>query len=182
LNSKKGYLHCKNSPTELICGESHPSLSIVGSFDLRDTVLYPIPVNNKLRVYTKQLQIEDIEELKVFNKIRNYHSQKFCHPYKLYGFWDTDTGEEYKAAGGLRLLLDAQARIDLPTREYRMTLQEKYIKGLNEPKEPVFRNCFSVRPVRKSSLIVNQYLRRVCFSDVTTYHSPPYDYTRTNED
>jgi hypothetical protein len=53
---------------------------------------------------------------------------------------------------------------------------------LNQPKESVFRNCFSVRPVRKSSLIVNQCLKRVCFLDVTTYHSPPYDYTRTNED
>jgi hypothetical protein len=55
-------------------------------------------------------------------------------------------------------------------------------KGLNKLKEPVFRNFYSVRPVRKSSLIVNQCLKRVCFLDVITYHSPPYDYTRTNED
>jgi hypothetical protein len=56
------------------------------------------------------------------------------------------------------------------------------MKGLDEPKKPVFRNCYSVSPVRKSSLLVNQYLKRVCFSDVTTYHSPPYYYTRTNKD
>jgi hypothetical protein len=82
----------------------------------------------------------------------------------------------------LQLLLDAQVRIDLPTREYRKTLRENWIKGLSEPKELVFHNCFSVRPVCKSSLIVNQYFKRVCFSDITTYHSPPYDYTRTNKD
>jgi hypothetical protein len=100
----------------------------------------------------------------------------------LYGFWNTITAEEYKAAGGLQLLLDAQVRIDLPTGEYRKTLRDNWINGLDEPKDPVFRNCFSVRPVRKSSLIVNQYLKRVCFSDITTYHSPPYDYNRTNKD
>jgi hypothetical protein len=49
-------------------------------------------------VYTKQLQEEDIDELKYLYKHRQYkglqyHSQKFSHPYKLYGFWNTDTGE-----------------------------------------------------------------------------------------
>jgi hypothetical protein len=130
--------------------------------------LYPIPIIGKLKVYTKQLQEEDIDELRYLYKLRQYkvlqyHSQKFNHPYKLYGFWDTDTGEEYKAAGGLQPLLDAQVRIDLPTLDYRKTLQERIAKGLNKPKEPVFCNCFSVRPVRKSSLIVNQCLKRVCF-------------------
>jgi hypothetical protein len=85
-------------------------------------------------VYTKQLQEEDIDELKYLYKLRpykgfHYHSQKFSHPYKLYGFWNTDTGEEYKAAGGLQLLLKATVRIDLPTREYRKSLREKYIKA-----------------------------------------------------
>jgi hypothetical protein len=103
---------CEDLPTEFICGRSHPSLSTVGSFDLRDTVLYPIPVNDKLRVYTKQLQEEDIDELKYLYKLSQYkgiqyHSQKFSHPYKLYGIWNTYTLEEYKAAGGLQLLLDS---------------------------------------------------------------------------
>jgi hypothetical protein len=92
----------------------------------------------------------------------------------LYGFWNTFTAEVNKAAGGLQLLLDAQELIDLPTHEYRKPLWENWIKGLEEPKEPVFRNCYSVRPIRKSSLLVNQYLKRVCFSDITTHHIPPY--------
>jgi hypothetical protein len=107
---------CEDLPTEFICGRSYNSLSTIGSFNLRDTVLYPIPVNDKLRVYTKQLQEEDIEELRYLYKLClykgfHYQSQKFCHPYKLYGFWNTDTGEEYKAAGGLQLLLDVQKDI-----------------------------------------------------------------------
>jgi hypothetical protein len=173
---------CEDLPSEYICLESPPSISTVGSFDLGDTVLYPITGDRKIKRYTQELQVEDIDELKVFYKIRNYRSQKFCHPYKLYGFWNTDTAEEYKAAGGFQLLLDTQVHIELPTREYRKILRENCMKGFNEPKEPVFRNCFSVRPVGKSSLIVNQYLKRVCFSDITTYHSPPYDYSRTNKD
>jgi hypothetical protein len=79
-------------------------------------------------------------------------------------------------------LLDAQIRIDLSTLEYQKPLRENWIKGLDKRKEPVFYNCYSVRPVRKSSLIVNQFLKRICFSDITTYHSPPYDYTSTNKD
>jgi hypothetical protein len=109
-------------------------------------------------VYTKKLQEKEIGELKLLCKVRQYRSQKFCHPYKLYGFWNTFTAEAYKAAGGLQLLLDAQVRIDLPTREYRKTLRENWIKGLDKPKELVIYNCYRVKPDRKSSLIVNQYL------------------------
>jgi hypothetical protein len=114
---------CRVSPEYLYCW----------SFDLRDTVLYPIPGDRKIKRYTQELQIEDIDEWKVFYKIRNYHSHKFCHPYKLYGFWNTDTGEEYKAAGGLQLLLDAQVRIDLPTHEYTylpMSTERYYSKSV----------------------------------------------------
>jgi hypothetical protein len=87
-------------------------------FDLRDTVLYPVPGNNKIKRYTQELQVEDIEELKFLDKLDLYRSQKFCHLYKFYGFWDTLTAELYKVAGGLQLLWDAQERIDLPSREY----------------------------------------------------------------
>jgi hypothetical protein len=90
-------------PSEYVCVESHPSISSIGSFDLRDTVLYPVPGDRKIKRYNQELQVEDIDELKVFYKIRNYRSQKFCHPYKLYGFWSTFMAEEYKAAGGLQL-------------------------------------------------------------------------------
>jgi hypothetical protein len=73
---------CEDLPTKFICGRSHKSLSTIYSFDLRDTVLYPIPVNNKLRLYTKQLQEEDIDELKYLykpcqDKGFHYHEQKF---------------------------------------------------------------------------------------------------------
>jgi hypothetical protein len=92
------------------------------------------------------------------------------------------SAEFYKAAGGLQLLWDAPVRIDLPSREYTKKLRKNWIKGLEEPKDPVFRNCYCVRPVRKRSLLVNQYLKPVWFLAITTYHSPPYDYTRTNKD
>jgi hypothetical protein len=84
---------CEDLPSEYIWVESHPSISTVSSFDLRDTVLYPVTGDRKVKCYAQQLQIEDIEELKVVYKIRNYRSQKFCHPYKLFGFWNTDTCE-----------------------------------------------------------------------------------------
>jgi hypothetical protein len=79
---------CEDLPTEFICGKSHKSLSTIGSFDLRDTILYPILVTNKLLVYTRKLQEDDIDELKYLYKLRpykgfHYHSQKFRHPYKL---------------------------------------------------------------------------------------------------
>jgi hypothetical protein len=134
---------CEDLPSEYICVDSHPSISTVGSFDLWDTVLYPIPGDRKIKRCTQELQVEDIDELKVFYKIRKYRSQKFFHPYKLSFFWNTDTGEEYKAAGGLQLLLDAQVRIDLTIREYRKTLREKCIKDLNEPKDPLALGLFA---------------------------------------
>jgi hypothetical protein len=34
---------CEDLPSEYICARSHPSISSIGSFDLRDTVLYPVP-------------------------------------------------------------------------------------------------------------------------------------------
>jgi hypothetical protein len=173
---------CEDLPSEYICLESHPSISTVGSFDLRDTVLYPVPGDNKVKRYTQQLQVEDIDELKFLYKLHRYRSQKICHPYKWYGFWDTLSAELYKVAGGLQLLWDTQERIDLPSREYRKSLRANWIKCLDEQKEPEFFNCYCIRPVRKRSLLFNQQLNRVCFSDITTYYSPPYDYTRTNKD
>jgi hypothetical protein len=141
---------CEDLPSEYICVESHPSISTIGSFDLRDTVLYPVAGDNKVKGYTQQLQVEDIDELKFLYKLDRYRSQKFCHPYKFYGFWDTLTAELYKVAGGLQPLWDAQERIDLPFHEYLKSLRENWIKCLDKPKEPEFFNCFCVSPVRKS--------------------------------
>jgi hypothetical protein len=80
-------------------------------------------------------------------------------------------------------LSEISDRIDLPARAYRKVPWENWNpQNYHEPEEPQFFNCYSVRPVRKGSLLVNQEFLRVFFSDITTYHCPPYDYTRANKD
>jgi hypothetical protein len=43
-------------------------------------------------------------------------------------------------------------------------------------------NCYTVAPVRTSTLFVTQVIKRICFSDITTYHKQPYEHTRDNKD
>jgi hypothetical protein len=77
------------TPTSYICGESLTTLDSVGSLDMRDTVLYPIPTDEHQRILVKAVQVKDYPELKYFYKFLRYRTQKFNNPYKFYGFWNT---------------------------------------------------------------------------------------------
>jgi hypothetical protein len=176
---------CTTLPSVFVCGQSLPSLDSIRSYDLRDTVLYPVPVNPTEKIAYKESQIFNCNELDLLYRFPLYRTFKFNNPYKLYSYWNPAARIDSSITGGWPRIIERQYQIDCPSLVYRKKLFESYpVRNIfyTPPELSKVSNCYSVKPVRKNSLFVNQVIKRVCFSDITVYHSPPYDYTSDNKD
>jgi hypothetical protein len=175
-------------PVYYNCGQSL-SLDSIRSFDLEDTVLNPVPVNQVEKVALKQCQIIE-NYYSPFPKFPFHENQqhfpfyrtiKFNHLYKFYSFCNSVVQEKYCEVGRSFRFLESHHRVDCPSSAYQKTLWES--AHFSTPKKfEYISNCYSVTPVRTSTLFVNQVIKRICFSDITTYHPTPYEYTRNNKD
>jgi hypothetical protein len=72
-----------------VCGQSLLTLDSICSFDLKDTVLYPVPVNYKERGSLKSCQIYECNKDENYYRFPFYRTIKFNHPYRIYSFWNT---------------------------------------------------------------------------------------------
>jgi hypothetical protein len=114
-----------------------------------------------------------------------YPALKFNHPNRFYSFWNTKVQEKWSEEEEIARFLETRNCIDCPSSVYQEKLQAAYnsCTAPYTPEDtPRISNCYSVQPARKCSLFVNQIIKHICFSDVTTYHSPPYEYTRNHKD
>jgi hypothetical protein len=164
------------------------TLDSIGSFDLEDTFVYPIPTDPLEKIAVKECQIRENHNCpyskypfrKEQQHFQFYSTIKFNHPYKFYVFWDSDAQEKCFEIGGISRILNHHARADCPSSTYQKTLWEE--AHFKTPKQIKPSNCYTVTPVRTSTLFVNQVIKRVCFSDITTYHKQPYEHMRDNKD
>jgi hypothetical protein len=114
-------------PVSYKCGQSL-TIDSIGSSDLEDTALYPIPADPLEKIALKQCQIRENYNCP-YTKFREeqqhfqfYRTIKFNHPYKFYVFWDSDVQEKCFEIGGISRFLNNHARADCPSSAYQKTL------------------------------------------------------------
>jgi hypothetical protein len=120
---------CTNLPVFLRRGQSM-TLDSIGSFNLEDTFVYPIPTDPLEKIALKECKIRENhnfpyskypfrEEQQHF---QFYRTIKFNHPYKFYVFWDSDAQEKCFEIGCISRILNHHARADCPSSTYQKTL------------------------------------------------------------
>lgn len=162
--------------------DSDTTVSTIRTAELYNTAEYPIPTTHKERRLAKEHLLNVPFGFvrcppATLHRTDKYLSAIPCmHRTFHICLRDTDesTGIAYwywkpSLRSYLRKGCYNKATVDKPTKKYLQLLndpkyihQEHYKEGYN---------CYTVVPVDKVSLLVNQLLKRIQFSDITTYYS-----------
>jgi hypothetical protein len=120
---------CANLPAVFECGQSLLNVDSIRSFDLKDTVLYPVPGNYREKGALKSCIIYDSSTYEYNNFYENripfYRTIKFNHLYKLYSFWNTNIQGKQIESGGVARFFEAREHIDCPTHRIRLQLSTR---------------------------------------------------------